>query len=57
MWILYLIGGFYTFCAIIWVIDRVKKIPLDIKEKERIAEAEKLGFRRAYRWHGTNPQP
>jgi hypothetical protein len=24
---------------------------------ETVAEAEKLGFRRAFRWRGTNPQP
>ena len=41
MWLLYLIGGFYTLCAFIWAIDRIKKIPLDIKEKERIEKLEK----------------
>jgi hypothetical protein len=46
MWLLYLIGGFYTLCAIIWAIDRIKNIPLDIKEKERIERLEKETQRR-----------
>ncbi len=41
MALLYIIGGFYTLCAIIWAIDRIKKIPFDIKEKERIEQLEK----------------
>ena len=41
MAILYIIGGFYTLCAFIWAIDRIKKIPFDIKEKERIEQLEK----------------
>ena len=41
MWILIVIGGFYTLCAIIWAIDRIKKIPFDIKEKERIEQLER----------------
>src|SRR5208283_865895 len=40
-WPFILLGGFYTLCAIVWVIDRIKKIPLDIKEKERIEQLEK----------------
>jgi hypothetical protein len=40
-WPFILLGGFYTLCAIIWVIGRIKKIPLDIKEKERIEQLEK----------------
>ncbi|MGD0539657.1 MAG: restriction endonuclease [Verrucomicrobiota bacterium] len=43
---MYLIGGFYTLCAIIWAIDRIKNIPLDIKEKERIERLEKETQRR-----------
>ncbi len=41
MWILYLIGGFYTFCAIIWAFDRINKIPFDLKEKRRIEQLER----------------
>jgi len=41
MAILYIIGGFYTLCAFIWAIDRIKKIPSDIKEKERIEKLAK----------------
>ena len=46
MCFLYLLGGFYTLCAIVWVIDRIKKIPLDLKEKERIEKLEKESLER-----------
>ena len=41
MSLLYIIGGFYTFCAIIWAFDRICKIPFDLKEKGRIEQLEK----------------
>ena len=41
MALLYIIGGIYTLCAIIWAFDRIFKIPFDIKEKERIEQLEK----------------
>lgn len=39
--LLYIIGGFYTLCAIVWAVDRIYKIPFDIKEKQRIELLEK----------------
>jgi hypothetical protein len=38
MWLLYLIGGFYTFLGLVWVFDRINQIPTDIKEKKRLAD-------------------
>jgi hypothetical protein len=36
MTILYLIAGFYTLLALLWVFDRINKIPTDLKEKKRL---------------------
>jgi hypothetical protein len=41
MVLLYIIGGFYTLCAIVWAFERIYKIPFDIKEKARIEQLEK----------------
>lgn len=41
MWLLYLIGGFYTLMALVWVFDRIKKIPTDLKEKKRVEDLAK----------------
>jgi hypothetical protein len=36
MWLLYIIGAFYTIVALVWVIDRIMKIPIDVNEKKRV---------------------
>ena len=36
MWLIYLIGFVCIGCAIIWAIGRIKQIPIEIEEKQRI---------------------
>lgn len=41
MWLIYLVGGIWTFTVLAWAIARVMKIPVDIKEKNRIENLAK----------------
>lgn len=41
MWLLYLIGGFYTLMGLVWAFDRINKIPTDLKEKKRVEDLAK----------------
>jgi hypothetical protein len=41
MWLLYVIGAFAAFSLIVSVIERIKKIPLDVAEKNRIEHLAK----------------
>jgi hypothetical protein len=41
MWLLWILGGFYGLAAIVWAIDRIKKIPVDVKEKKQVEHLEK----------------
>jgi hypothetical protein len=41
MWLLYILGSIYAFYALVWAIDRIKKIPIDVKEKKRIEDLER----------------
>jgi hypothetical protein len=42
MWLLFLVGAFYTLVIAVWVIDRIKKIPIDIREKKDLIQREEL---------------
>lgn len=41
MWLQYLIGGFFTLMGLVWVFDRINKIPMDLKEKKRVEDLAK----------------
>ena len=41
MWILIVIGCFYTFCVAVWVLDRIRKIPDEFEQRRQFERREK----------------
>jgi hypothetical protein len=41
MWLLYIIGAFFALSLIVSLIERIKKIPVDVAEKERIEQLDR----------------